>query len=169
MGATDNSTQFDEIDRKCVNTIAVVSADCVQAAKSGHPGAPMGCAAMAHVLWTRSMRYSPSNPKWANRDRFYTMLHLSGYDLSIDDLKAFRKLGSKTPGHPENFCTPGIEVSTGPLGSGLSNAVGMCIAQKHLSSQYNRPGFDIIDGNVFVICGDGCLQEGVASEACSTF
>eukprot|EP00941_MAST-03F_sp_MAST-3F-sp1_P005467 g5467.t1 len=169
---------FDESDKECVNAIRILGADCVQAAKSGHPGAPMGCAPMAHVLWTRVMNFSAKNPSWANRDRFvlsnghasalqYTMLHLCGYDVSLDDLKKFRQVGSKTPGHPENFMTSGVEVSTGPLGQGLSNAVGMAIAREHVAARFNRPGFPIMDNNIFVICGDGCLQEGVTSEASS--
>jgi len=162
----------------CVNTVRVLSADVVEKANSGHPGAPMGCAPMAHVLFGEVMNYSPSNPKWANRDRFvlsnghacallYSMLHLTGYDLSIDDLKAFRQLHSKTPGHPENFKTPGVEVSTGPLGQGISNAVGMAMAERHLAATFNKEGFNVVDHYTYVICGDGCLQEGVSSEASS--
>ncbi|CAM9364523.1 unnamed protein product [Ascophyllum nodosum] len=145
---------------------------------SGHPGAPMGCAPMAHVLFTEVMNFSPSNPKWWGRDRFvlsnghacalqYIMLHLCGYAITIEDLKMFRQMESITPGHPENFMTSGIEVSTGPLGQGISNAVGMAIAERHLAATFNKPDFEIVDNYTFVICGDGCLQEGVASEACS--
>lgn len=148
------------------------------AAKSGHPGAPMGCAPLAHLLWSEVMNYSPSKPEWWNRDRFvlsnghacalqYSMLHLAGYDLTIEDLKQFRQLGSLTPGHPENFVTSGVEVSTGPLGQGISNAVGMAIAQSHLASSFNTPEYTIFDNFTYVICGDGCLQEGVSSEASS--
>jgi len=162
----------------CVNTIRVLAADTVEKANSGHPGAPMGCAPLAHVLYGEVMHYSPKNPKWANRDRFvlsnghacallYSMLHLTGYDLSLDDLKNFRQLHSKTPGHPENFKTPGVEVSTGPLGQGISNAVGMAIAERHLAATFNKDGFNIVDHHTYVICGDGCLQEGVSSEASS--
>jgi len=159
--------------------VRCLSADQVQAAKSGHPGAPMGCAPMAHVLWTKYMNYAPSDPKWFNRDRFvlsnghacalqYSMLHLTGYDLSLDDLKLFRQCDSKTPGHPENFCTAGVEVSTGPLGQGLTNAVGMAIAERNLAATFNKEGqAPIIDHCTYVICGDGCLQEGVTSEASS--
>eukprot|EP00658_Telonema_sp_P-2_P076332 TRINITY_DN6661_c0_g1_i7.p1 TRINITY_DN6661_c0_g1~~TRINITY_DN6661_c0_g1_i7.p1 ORF type:complete len:694 (+),score=199.15 TRINITY_DN6661_c0_g1_i7:252-2333(+) len=165
-------------DQNCVNTIRVLAAEMVQKAKSGHPGAPMGCAPITHTLWTKVMKYSPTCPDWINRDRFvlsnghacalqYVMLHLSGYDLSMDDLKQFRQLNSKTPGHPENFLTPGIEVSTGPLGQGLSNAVGLAIAQAHLAATYNKPDFPVIDNFTYVLCGDGCLQEGVTSEASS--
>lgn len=138
----------------------------------------MGCAPLAHVLYGEVMHYSPKNPKWANRDRFvlsnghacallYSMLHLTGYDLSLEDLKNFRQLHSKTPGHPENFKTPGVEVSTGPLGQGISNAVGMAIAERHLAATFNKDGFNIVDHHTYVICGDGCLQEGVSSEASS--
>jgi len=163
---------------RCVDTIRVLSADIVEKANSGHPGAPMGCAPIAHILFGETMLFSPSNPKWCNRDRFilsnghacallYSMLHLTGYDMSMDDLKSFRQFGSKTPGHPENFLTPGVEVSTGPLGQGISNAVGLAIAERHLAASFNRDGFDIVDHFTYVICGDGCLQEGVSSEACS--
>jgi len=164
---------------KCINTIRALSADMPSAAKSGHPGAPMGCAPMAHLLWSEVMNYSPSKPEWWNRDRFvlsnghacalqYSMLHLSGYNLSMDDLKNFRQLGSKTPGHPENFVTDGVEVSTGPLGQGISNAVGMAIAERHLAATYNMgEEYKVFDNYTYVICGDGCLQEGVSSETSS--
>lgn len=162
----------------CINTIRMLSADQPSAGNSGHPGAPMGCAPMAHVLFSKHMKFNPKNPKWSNRDRFvlsnghacalqYSMLHLTGYDVTIDDLKSFRKFGSKCPGHPENFCTPGVEVSTGPLGQGISNAVGLAIAEKHLAAEFNREGHNIVDHYTYVICGDGCLQEGVSSEASS--
>lgn len=138
----------------------------------------MGCAPMAHLLWGQVMSYDPADPAWPNRDRFvlsnghacalqYSMLHLTGYDLTLDDLKSFRQLGSRTPGHPENHLTPGVEVSTGPLGQGISNAVGLAIAESHLAAKFNQPGFPIVDHTTFVICGDGCLQEGVSSEASS--
>ncbi|KAJ2742627.1 Transketolase [Coemansia sp. BCRC 34301] len=166
------------MDTLSINTIRVLAADMVQAANSGHPGAPMGCAPMAHVLFTRFLRCNPSNSKWLNRDRFvlsnghgcalqYVLLHLMGYKVSMGDLKNFRQLGSNTPGHPENTHTDGIEVTTGPLGQGISNAVGMAIAERHLAATFNRPGFPVIDNTVYAIAGDGCLQEGVASEACS--
>lgn len=167
------------ISTTCIDTIRVLSADMVEKANSGHPGAPMGCAPITHVLYSDVMTYSPKNPKWANRDRFvlsnghscallYSMLHLSGYDLSIEDLKQFRQFGSLTPGHPENVITAGVEVSTGPLGQGLSNAVGMAMAEKHLAAIFNKPGFEnIVDHHTYVLCGDGCLQEGVTSEASS--
>lgn len=166
------------LETLCVNSVRVLAADTVEKAKSGHPGAPMGCAPIAHVLFGDVMNYSPSNHKWENRDRFvlsnghacallYTMLHMTGYPLSMDDLKQFRQLGSQTPGHPENFMTAGVEVSTGPLGQGLSNAVGMAMAEQHMAATFNQPGFDVVDHFTYVICGDGCLQEGVTAEASS--
>lgn len=157
--------------------------DAVQAAKSGHPGAPMGMADMAEVLWGQFLKHNPGNPNWWNRDRFvlsnghgsmliYSLLHLTGYDVSLDDLKAFRQLGSKTPGHPELGYTPGVETTTGPLGQGLANAVGLALAEKSLASTFNQVGadgqtFDIIDHHTYVFAGDGCLMEGVSHEACS--
>merc|ERR1719265_2978402 len=167
-----------DIDARCINTVRCLSADMVEAANSGHPGAPMGCAPMAHVLYGQQMNHNPTDSKWFNRDRFvlsnghacalqYSMLHLTGYPLSIDDCKAFRQVESLTPGHPENFVTAGVEVSTGPLGQGLSNAVGMALAESHLAATFNKPGYKLIDHYTFVICGDGCLQEGITSEACS--
>ncbi len=166
------------LDELCVNTIRCLSIDAVQKAKSGHPGMPMGMATAAYVLWTRFLRHNPSNPKWPNRDRFvlsaghgcmllYSLLHLTGYDLSLDEIKNFRQWGSKTPGHPEYGHTPGVEVTTGPLGQGISNAVGMAIAEKYLAAYFNRDRFPIIDYRVYVVAGDGCLQEGVSSEASS--
>ncbi|KAF0685268.1 Aste57867_22812 [Aphanomyces stellatus] len=156
----------------------MLGADQPTAGKSGHPGAPMGCAPMAHTLFGKVMNFNPSNPHWTNRDRFvlsnghacalqYSMLHLTGYDLPIEELKTFRQWGSKCPGHPENFVTPGVEVSTGPLGQGLSNAVGLAIAEKHLAATFNKDGHEIVDHYTYVICGDGCMQEGVTSEASS--
>jgi len=163
---------------QCINTVRCLSADMVEAANSGHPGAPLGCAPMAHVLFGEHMKHNPADPTWFDRDRFvlsnghacalqYSMLHLTGYPLSIEDCKAFRQIDSLTPGHPENFCTPGVDVSTGPLGQGLSNAVGLALAEAHLAATFNKPGHTIIDHYTYVICGDGCLQEGVTSEACS--
>jgi transketolase len=167
-----------ELDELCIQTIRFLSAEAVQKANSGHPGMPMGMAPAAYVLWTKYMKHNPANPKWHNRDRFvlsaghgsallYSMLHLTGYGITLDDLKNFRQWGSKTPGHPEYEPDLGVEVTTGPLGQGISNAVGMAIAQKYLASRFNRDGFPIIDYNIFVIASDGDLQEGVASEACS--
>lgn len=162
----------------CIAAVRVLGAEQPTAAKSGHPGAAMGCAPMAHALWGHAMHFSPEEPKWANRDRFvlsnghacalqYAMLHLTGYDLPLKELEHFRKLHSKTPGHPENFITPGVEVCTGPLGQGLSNAVGLALGRAHLAATYNRPGFSLFDHCVYVICGDGCLMEGMTSEACA--
>ncbi|KAK9768234.1 Transketolase [Basidiobolus ranarum] len=167
-----------QIDTVAINTIRALAADVVRKANSGHPGAPMGCAPMAHALFSKFMKYNPKNPKWATRDRFvlsnghgcalhYVMLHLAGYNVTIDDLKTFRQLDSVCPGHPENFMTEGIEVTTGPLGQGISNAVGLAIAEAHLAATFNRDGFPIIDNHTYVIMGDGCLQEGVAAEAVS--
>jgi transketolase len=152
--------------------------DAVQKANSGHPGAPMGMADIAEVLWKDHLNHSPSNPKWFNRDRFvlsnghgsmliYSLLHLTGYELSIKDLKQFRQMDSKTPGHPEYGYTPGVETTTGPLGQGLANAVGMAIAEKTLGAQFNRPGFDVVDHHTYVFAGDGCLMEGISHEVCS--
>lgn len=160
------------------NAIRALSMDAVQKANSGHPGAPMGMAEIAQVLWGDYMVHNPKNPGWYNRDRFvlsnghgsmliYSLLHLTGYDLSIEDLKNFRQMGSKTPGHPEYGYTPGIETTTGPLGQGITNAVGMALAEKVLAAQYNRDGMDIVDHYTYVFLGDGCLMEGVSHEACS--
>jgi len=177
MKKTTTNPGLAELEELCVQTIRFLSADGVQKAKSGHPGMPMGMAPAAYVLWTRHMKYNPADPKWHNRDRFvlsaghgsmllYSLLYLTG-GLSLDDLKNFRQWGSKTPGHPEYDPDLGVEVTTGPLGQGISNAIGMAIAQKYLASYFNRDGFPIIDYNIYVIASDGDLQEGVASEACS--
>ena len=160
------------------NAIRALAMDAVQAAKSGHPGAPMGMADIAEVLWNRLIRHNPANPDWPNRDRFvlsnghgsmliYALLHLTGYELSIEDLKQFRQLHSKTPGHPEYGYTPGVETTTGPLGQGIANAVGMALAEKTLAAQFNRDGHTIVDHHTWVFLGDGCLMEGVSHEACS--
>ncbi|QSX33095.1 transketolase [Shewanella avicenniae] len=160
------------------NAIRALSMDAVQKANSGHPGAPMGMADIAEVLWNDFLKHNPNNPKWSDRDRFvlsnghgsmliYSLLHLTGYDLSIDDLKQFRQLHSKTPGHPEYGYTPGVETTTGPLGAGISNAVGMAIAEKTLAAQFNRDGHDIVDHYTYCFLGDGCLMEGISHEACS--
>ncbi|MCE9845456.1 transketolase, partial [Vibrio antiquarius] len=160
------------------NAIRALSMDGVQQANSGHPGAPMGMADIAEVLWRSHLNHNPSNPEWADRDRFvlsnghgsmliYSLLHLSGYELSIDDLKNFRQLHSKTPGHPEYGYAPGIETTTGPLGQGITNAVGMAIAEKALAAQFNKEGHDIVDHFTYVFMGDGCLMEGISHEACS--
>ena len=164
--------------RDLANAIRALSMDAVQKANSGHPGAPMGMADIAEVLWNDHMTHNPANPEWTNRDRFilsnghgsmliYSLLHLTGYDLSIDDLKNFRQLHSKTPGHPEYGYTPGVETTTGPLGQGIANAVGMAIAEKSMAAQFNREGHDVIDHNTYVFLGDGCLMEGISHEVSS--
>ena len=172
---TDNTRALDDL---CINTIRILAADAVQAANSGHPGMPMGAAAMGYTLWTRFLKYNPADPQWPDRDRFilsaghgsmlhYSLLHLSGYDLPLDELKRFRQWESRTPGHPERGITPGVEVSTGPLGQGFSNGVGMAIAEAWLAERYNRPGHAIVDHRTYAICGDGDLMEGITSEAAS--
>ena len=164
--------------KQLANAIRALSMDAVQKAKSGHPGAPMGMADIAEVLWRDFLKHNPQDPQWANRDRFvlsnghgsmllYSLLHLSGYDLSIDDLKQFRQLHSRTPGHPEYGYAPGVETTTGPLGQGITNAVGMAIAEKALAAQFNQPGHAIIDHYTYAFLGDGCLMEGISHEACS--
>jgi transketolase len=168
----------DELDQLCINTVRFLSVDAVQKAKSGHPGMPLGAAPMAYVLWTRVLKHNPRNPDWFDRDRFvlsaghgsmllYSLLHLTGYGLSLDDIKQFRQFGSKAPGHPERGHTPGVETTTGPLGQGFANAVGMAIAEAQLAARYNRPGFEVIDHATYAIVSDGDLMEGVASEAAS--
>jgi transketolase len=168
----------DKLERLCINNLRMLSVDMVEKAKSGHPGMPMGAAAMAFVLWTKFLRHNPVNPSWPNRDRFvlsaghgsallYALLHLTGYDLPLEELKNFRQWGSKTPGHPEFGHTTGVEVTTGPLGQGIANAVGMAIAERHLASYFNRPGYDIVDHNTYAIVSDGDLMEGVSHEAAS--
>jgi transketolase len=170
-----DSTQLDHL---CVNTLRCLSMDAVQKANSGHPGLPMGAAPMAYVLWTRYLRHNPRGPRWPNRDRFvlsaghgcmllYSLLHLTGYDLTLDDIKQFRQWGSKTPGHPEHQLVEGIETTTGPLGQGFGNGVGMAIAERYLAARFNRPGHDLVDYNVYALVSDGDLMEGVASEAAS--
>ena len=178
MSQTTINPGLDALDEKCIQTIRFLSIDGVQEANSGHPGMPMGMAPAAYILWTKYMNFNPSNPRWLNRDRFvlsaghgsmllYSLLHLCGYEISMDELKTFRQWGSKTPGHPEFKLDHGIEVTTGPLGQGISNAVGMAIAQKYLANHFNRDGFPIVDYKIYVIAGDGDLQEGVSAEACS--
>ncbi len=173
-----NSTPDTQLENLCINTIRMLSADAVQHANSGHPGMPMGAAAMAYTLWTKFLRYNPANPQWFDRDRFvlsaghgsmllYSLLYLTGYDLPMEELQHFRKWGSKTPGHPERGHTVGVEVSTGPLGQGLGNGVGMAIAEAWLAARYNRPGHSIVDHYTYAICGDGDLMEGVTQEAAS--
>lgn len=167
------------LETLCINSIRFLAIDAVEKAKSGHPGLPMGAAPMAFVLWDRFMRFNPKNPQWFNRDRFvlsaghgcmlqYALLHLTGYDsVTIDDIKQFRQLESKTPGHPENFMTSGVEVTTGPLGQGICNGVGLAVAEAHLAARFNKPDATIVDHYTYVILGDGCNMEGISGEACS--
>jgi transketolase len=167
-----------QLDQLCVNTIRMLAVDMVQQAKSGHPGTPMGAADMTYILWDRFLRFNPANPAWENRDRFvlspghacallYSLLHLYGYELPLEDLKRFRQWGSKCPGHPEYGETPGVEVTTGPLGQGFATAVGLAMAEAHLAALFNKPGYNIVDHYTYGICGDGDLMEGVSSEAAS--
>jgi transketolase len=174
----EQSETTPELDQLCINTIRTLALDAVQKANSGHPGLPLGAAPMAYVLWTRFMRYNPKNPKWENRDRFllsaghgsmllYSLLYLTGYDLSLEEIKNFRQWESKTPGHPEYGLTPGVEITTGPLGQGFANGVGMAMGAAHLAAKFNQQDFSLIDHNVYAIVSDGDLMEGVASEAAS--
>ena len=167
-----------ELEKKCINTIRFLAADAIEKAKSGHPGMPLGAAAAAFTLWTKHLKHNPKNPHWPDRDRFvlsaghasmllYALLHLTGYDLSLDDIKNFRQWGSRTPGHPEYKHTPGVEVTTGPLGQGLANAVGMAIAETHLAARFNRDDIKLVDHYTYVMAGDGDMMEGVVAEACS--
>jgi transketolase len=167
-----------DIDQLCVNTIRTLAMDAVQKANSGHPGTPMAVAPLAHLLWTRHLKYNPRDPAWPDRDRFvlsaghasmllYSLLYLTGYDLTLEDIKQFRQWGSKTPGHPERERTPGVEVTTGPLGQGISNAIGCAVAERMLAERFNRPGHEIVDHCTYVIASDGDMMEGVSSEACS--
>src|SRR5690625_4084497 len=169
---------FDTIDQLAVNTIRTLSVDAVEAANSGHPGLPMGAAPMAYTLWTKHYNTNPKNSQWFNRDRFilsaghgsamlYSLLHLSSYDVSMDDLKDFRQLGSKMPGHPEVHLTDGVEATTGPLGQGIANGVGMAMAEAHLAATYNKENFPVVDHYTYVLCSDGDLQEGISHEAAS--
>src|SRR5689334_17617413 len=163
-----------DLDRLCINTIRTLSIDAVDKANSGHPGLPLGAAPMAYVLWQYHLRHAPAHPRWTDRDRFvlsgghgsmllYSLLHLTGYDLSLDELKSFRQWGSKTPGHPEYGCAPGVETTTGPLGQGFATAVGMAIAEAHLAARYGS----VVDHFTYVLASDGDMMEGVASEAAS--
>lgn len=163
---------------RCINTLRCLSIDMVQKANSGHPGMPLGMAPAMHILYSRILKFSSKHSKWSSRDRFvlsnghgcallYSMLHLAGYNVSLDDLKNFRQSGSNTPGHPEINITDGVEATTGPLGQGIANAVGMAISQEHIAARFNKPNFPIADSKIYVFCGDGCLQEGISSEACS--
>ncbi len=174
--ATQSTKSVEEL---CINSIRFLAVDAIEKASSGHPGLPMGAAPMAFVLWDKFMRYNPKNPQWFNRDRFvlsaghgsmlqYALLYLAGYDsVSIEDIKQFRQWGSKTPGHPENFVTPGVEVTTGPLGQGIANGVGLALAEAHLAAKFNKPDATLVDHYTYVIVGDGCNMEGISGEACS--
>src|SRR5512137_2619780 len=167
-----------DLEKKCIDTIRFLAADAIEKAKSGHPGMPLGAAAAAFALWTKHLKHNPKNPQWPDRDRFvlsaghasmllYSLLHLTGYNLKLDDIKNFRQWGSLTPGHPEFRHTPGVEVTTGPLGQGLANAVGMAIAEAHLAARFNREDAKIIDHYTYVIASDGDMMEGVTAEACA--
>src|SRR5256714_12231433 len=176
MSTTATDTRA--LDELCINTIRTLSMDAVQKANSGHPGAPMGLAHLAYVLYTRVLRHNPSNADWPGRDRFvlsaghasmllYSMLYLTGYPMTLEDIKGFRQVGFPTAGHPERKYSPGIEITTGPLGQGISNAVGMALAERMLAAQLDEPGHEIVDHHTFTIASDGDIEEGVASEACS--
>ena len=167
-----------EVEKKCIDTNRFLAADAIEKAKSGHPGMPLGAAAAAFTLWTKHLKHNPKNPQWPDRDRFvlssghasmllYALLHLTGYNLTLDDIKNFRQWGSLTPGHPEYKHTPGVEVTTGPLGQGLANAVGMAIAEAHLAASFNRAGANLVDHFTYVMTGDGDMMEGVTAEACA--
>ncbi len=172
------STKDSALDALCINTLRFLSIDAVQKAASGHPGLPLGAAPMAYALWMHHLKHHPANPAWLDRDRFvlsaghgsmllYSLLHLTGYDLTLDQIKRFRQSGSLTPGHPERGLTPGVETTTGPLGQGFANAVGMAMAETQLAACYNRPGFEIVDHHTYALVSDGDLMEGVAAEAAS--
>ena len=174
----DSAVQAKASEAELANSIRALAMDAVEAAKSGHPGMPMGMAEIAVALWKRHLRHNPGNPAWFNRDRFvlsnghgsmllYSLLHLTGYELPIEELKRFRQLGSKTPGHPERGCAPGVETTTGPLGQGLANAVGMALAERLLAARFNKPGHELIDHFTYVFLGDGCMMEGISHEACA--
>src|ERR1043165_5068213 len=174
-GATADKKPEEQLEIQCINTIRTLAMDAVQKANSGHPGTPMALAPVAYVLWDRHLRHNPANPNWPNRDRFvlsnghasmllYSLLYLTGYGLTLDEIKNFRQWGSKTPGHPENVLTRGVEITTGPLGQGFANGVGMGIGAGHLAARFNKPEFPMIDHYVYAIVSDGDLMEGVASE-----
>jgi len=178
MSTVPPSALDTDLDELAINTIRFLAVDAVQRAESGHPGMPMGAAPMAYVLWTRHLSHNPRDPQWPDRDRFvlsaghgsmllYALLHLTGYDLSMEELKNFRQWGSKTPGHPEAHLTPGVETTTGPLGQGVANAVGMAIAEKHLAARFNTPERPLVDHYTYAICSDGDLMEGISHEAAS--
>ncbi|MBU6429826.1 MAG: transketolase, partial [Cyanobacteria bacterium REEB65] len=172
------TTVIQSLDQLCVDTLRTLAIDAIQQANCGHPGLPLGASPMAYVLWQRFLRHDPRAPRWADRDRFvlsaghgcmllYGLLHLTGYDVSLEDLRHFRQWASKTPGHPEYLETPGVEATTGPLGQGTANAVGMAIAERHLAHRFNRPGFELVNHRTFALVGDGDLMEGISAEAAS--
>src|SRR5690242_3943273 len=174
--SSSSSSAGQSLEELCINAIRVLAMDAVQKADSGHPGTPMALAPLAYVLWTQHLRYNPQDPHWMNRDRFvlsaghasmlqYSVLYLTGYDLSLDDIKQFRQWESKTPGHPEYGYTPGVETTTGPLGQGMGNAVGMAVAEAHMGAVFNREGHSIVDHYTYFICSDGDLMEGISHEA----
>ena len=175
-GLTEPPLDSQALDQLSIDTLRLLAVDTVEKAKSGHPGAPLGCAPIAYLLYHKLMKHNPSNAKWADRDRFvlsnghasallYSVLFLTGYEVTLDDLKSFRQWGSRTPGHPERGDTDGVEVTTGPLGQGVGMAVGMAMAEKHLAAIYNRPGFEVVNHHTYTLLGDGDLMEGVSHEA----
>jgi transketolase len=168
----------DKLEQLIINTIRTLSMDAVQKANSGHPGTPMALAPVAFTIWDKFMKFNPKNPDWPGRDRFvlsnghasmllYSLLHLTGYDVSLDDIKTFRQLHSKCAGHPEYGLTPGVETTTGPLGQGVATSVGMAIAERWLAAYFNKPGHEIVNYNIYAVCGDGCMMEGISGEAAS--
>ena len=167
-----------DVQKTTINAIRILSAEAIEKAKSGHPGLPMGCAPIAYTLFQNFLKFNAKDLTWQNRDRFilsaghgsalyYSLLHLYGMGLTMEDLQNFRQFGSKTPGHPEYGHTAGVETTTGPLGQGIANAVGMALAEAHLAAKYNKPGFDVVNHYTYALCGDGCLEEGISYEACS--
>ena len=167
-----------DVQKNTINAIRILSAEAIEKAKSGHPGLPMGCAPIAYTLFQNFLKFNAKDLTWQNRDRFvlsaghgsalyYSLLHLYGMGLTMEDLKQFRQFGSKTPGHPEYGHTAGVETTTGPLGQGIANAVGMALAEAHLAAKYNKPGYNVVDHYTYALCGDGCLEEGISYEACS--
>jgi transketolase len=177
-GTQIETSGTDDLDELCIDTIRALCMDAVERASSGHPGMPLGAAPMAYVLWTRFLRHDPADPSWPDRDRFvlsaghasmllYALLHLSGYDLPLSEIERFRQWGSRTPGHPEHGLTAGVETTTGPLGQGFGNAVGMALAERNLADRFNRPGLEVVAHHTYVLCSDGDMMEGVTSEAAS--
>ncbi|MGZ8577973.1 MAG: transketolase, partial [Actinomycetota bacterium] len=177
-GTSRGGIEATQLDELCINTIRALAIDAVERANSGHPGMPLGAAPAAYVLWTRFLRHNPADPAWSDRDRFvlsaghasmllYALLHLTGYDLPLDEIRRFRQWGSRTPGHPEHSLTAGVETTTGPLGQGFGNAVGMALAERIMADRFNLPELEIVDHHTYVLCSDGDMMEGVAAEAAS--